>query len=201
MESLPKQYEATPLREWVRGTRRAPVVVDHISPSSPATVPTGAEFIATLDNDMDLDPPPAADDCALQAMSAAGVQLPDPADATVTTSPRLPAVANNPVADAALTAGTAFGTKIVTTAANALATFSRAANNGWVILGSWVGDYGTRYLGRAIVAAQGLGANTPRQAIYAAADTDLQGLALTGSRDTRSPSPFASSRPSGRSGH
>jgi hypothetical protein len=94
----------------------------------------------------------------------------------------LPAVTSNAVADAAVSAGTTFGARLVTTASKVLGAFGRAANNGWAILGSWVGDYGTRYLGRAIVAAQGLGANTPRQAIYPSANTDLQGLALNGSQ-------------------
>ena len=182
VKSLQTQYDATPLAAWLRGTRRAPVVVDRYSPSAPVSVPAGADFIATLNHDMDLNPPPAADRCALQAMSAAGVRLPIRAPVTMTTSTLLPTVASNPVADAAVTAGTSFGARIIATASNVLGAFGRAANNGWAILGPWVGDYGTRYLGRAIVAAQGLGANTPRQAIYPSADTDLQGLALNGSQ-------------------
>jgi len=91
-------------------------------------------------------------------MSASGVQLPAPA-----------APGSSPdalVTDAAVDAGTAFGAQVVAKGENALNAYSRAANDGWDILGPWVGDYGTNYLGRAIVAADGLGANTPRQAIY-----------------------------------
>jgi hypothetical protein len=50
------------------------------------------------------------------------------------------------------------------------------------VLGSWVGRYGRDYIGRAIVTRQLLGANTPQQALYPLADTDITGRALNGSQ-------------------
>jgi hypothetical protein len=49
------------------------------------------------------------------------------------------------------------------------------ANHGWSVLGPWVGRYGTRYLARAIVARDLLGANTPEQAPYPIATADARG--------------------------
>lgn len=51
--------------------------------------------------------------------------------------------------------------------------------NGWVFLVE-TGRYGTRYLQRAMVAAIGLGANLPRDALYPSTTIDSQGQLLQG---------------------
>jgi hypothetical protein len=175
VRNLQLQYRATPLGEWSLGIRRAPVVLNRYPSSTPLSIPTGAAFITKLNADLSGDPPPAADACALQAMSAAGVQQ-------AQASSSLAAVEDDPVMDAALNAGTAFGAKIVASAQGVLNAFDRAGNNGWAIFGPWVGSYGTRYLARAIVATVGLGANTPQQSIYPIAETDGDGHQLNGSQ-------------------
>jgi hypothetical protein len=95
--------------------------------------------------------------------------------------PPLPSQSQDPVANAAITAGTAAGENEVAGAGSTLNAASRAANHGWEILGNWVGRYGLRYMGRAIVARNLLGANTPQQTIYPLADTDVTGRVLDGS--------------------
>jgi hypothetical protein len=186
VKKLQEQYESTPLAAWETGTRQAPVVLSQYPPTIPKSIPTGAEFIATLNDEMNIDPPPAADECALEAMGPAGVQVPHPTpaqsllDDLSDEAPPLPSIAGNPFAGAALSAGTAAGARIIVTAEAQLSAASRSSNNGWEILGNWVGRYGTRYLGRAIVARDLLGANTPQQSIYPIADDDVTGRRLDG---------------------
>ena len=78
VKALQEQYEATPLTAWEQGTRQAPVVLDQYPPTIPKSIPTGSQFIATLNDEMNIDPPSEADSCALQAMAPAGVQVPHP---------------------------------------------------------------------------------------------------------------------------
>lgn len=186
VKALQQQYKVTPMAAWETGTRQPPVVLDQYPPTIPKSIPSGSQFIATLNREMNIDPPPAADDCALQAMAPAGVQVPHRtpaqslADDLSDEAPPLPAQASDPVAAAAINAGTAAAPGIIAAAANRLNATSRAANNGWEILGNWVARYGTRYLGRSIVATDLLAANTPQQTIYPIADTDSSGRTLAG---------------------
>jgi hypothetical protein len=54
--------------------------------------------------------------------------------------------------------------------------------NGWRILTTKVGIYGTDYMQRAAVAEFGLGANLPEDAVYPSAMTDASGQPLTGDK-------------------
>jgi hypothetical protein len=100
------------------------------------------------------------------------------ADSLSDEAPPLPTQSSDPVTSAAISAGTAAAPAIVATAETQLNAASRGVNNGWEILGNWVGAYGTRYLGRSIVATDLLAANTPQQTIYPIADTDHTGRTL-----------------------
>jgi hypothetical protein len=186
VKKLQQQYESTPLTAWEGGTRQPSVVLSQYPPTIPRTVPTGAEFIATLNKEMNIDPPPATDECALEAMAPAGVQVAHPTpeqsllDDLSDQAPPLPPIAGDPVANAALGAGTAAGAQLIASAGAALSAASRKSSNGWEVLGDWVGRYATRYLGRAIVARDLLGANTPEQSIYPIAGADVTGRALDG---------------------
>jgi hypothetical protein len=186
VKHLQDQYETTPLTAWKTGVRQPPLVLGQYPPTTRKTIPTGAEFIATLNLEMNIDPPPAADGCALRAMSPAGVRVPHPTaalsllDDLSDQAPPLPPAAGNPIVNAALSGGTAAAANIIVAAETRLNASSRRANNGWEVLGNWVGRFGTRYLGRAIVARDLLGANIPRQAIYPIADSDVTGRALDG---------------------
>ena len=60
---------------------------------------------------------------------------------------------------------------------------SYAQNLGqWIYFGRPIGDFGTAYTYRAMVALVGLGANTVDVAIYPKTDTDVTGAALTGEK-------------------
>lgn len=184
--ALQKQYALTSLSDWMLGDRQTSLISPGYVEESEPSVPTGTAFITALNAELALNPPPSADTCALQAMSAAGVQVPGAAAARAAHrgADRVqPRAATGPIDTAAVSAGTAFGAQVITSAATALDTYSDGLDNGWAMYGSWVGDYGTAYLARAIVAQYGLGANTPPQAIYPTATTDIDGQTLTGSKN------------------
>jgi hypothetical protein len=186
VKRLQEQYEATPLGAWERGTREPPVVLSQYPPTIPKSVPGGAQFIAALNQEMNIDPPPAAQDCALRAMAPAGIAVPHPTpeqsllDDLSDEAPPLPTEAHDPAVNAALTAGVAGGSQLVSDGETHFDAASRGANNGWQVFGSWVGAYGTRYLARSLVATVLLAANTPKQSIYPIADTDVTGRVLNG---------------------
>ena len=173
VKALQQQFHMTPLASWEQGTRQPSITLD----SFPATVaagtvvPTGAAFISALDQSLALNPPPAGDRCALEAMTAAGVTVPRYGVAGATVSSSL---------DAALTAGTDAGARIVADATSKLISERGKANNGWAVMGSWVGRYGNRYLARAVMTKFGLGANVPQEAQYPVALNDNAGRALNG---------------------
>ena len=54
--------------------------------------------------------------------------------------------------------------------------------NGWEIPPTTMGDFGTDYLTRAVIARNGLSGNTPKEAIYYLAYTDSAGQELSGSQ-------------------
>ena len=180
---------ATPLTAWELGVRGVANVESSYPSQKPISRPTGTSFIATLNQEMTIDPPRARDDCAVRALAPAGVVLPHPshaqslaADYQNESGDPKGSTANTPQ-NKAVTAGTAKAIKLVATAAAKLDRAAGRAHRGWDVLGDWVGNYAKRYLGRAIIATDLLGANTPRQAIYPLDYRDLEGRRLSGAHD------------------
>jgi hypothetical protein len=67
-----------------------------------------------------------------------------------------------------------------------VASFQEAvAHQGWLLPASNIGDYGTDYRFRAIIAVVGLGANTPDEAIYPTGITDSTGALFDGANAYR----------------
>ena len=179
----------TPLAEWELGQRGFANVENSYPSQNPITTPTGTDFIATLNQELTIDPPPASDDCAVDALAPAGVVRPHPttaqslaADFANGVSDPMGSAAATP-ANAAVAAGTADAVKIIAAASATLNGAAAKANRGWDVLGKWVGNYGDLYLGRAIIATHLLGANIPKQAIYPTDYQDVEGAALGGSHD------------------
>jgi len=56
-------------------------------------------------------------------------------------------------------------------------------SNGWRIPPMDIGDYGTEYPLRAVIAREGLGANLPEDAVYASTSVDADGEPLIGGRN------------------
>jgi hypothetical protein len=179
---------ATPLVEWELGQRGLANVEDAYPTQKPITTPAGTSFIATLNQEMTIDPPPAGDDCAVNALTPAGVVLPHPTNAQSVAADYQNGIsdpsgssASSP-ASAAVAAGTADALKIIAAAASTINRGAANAHKGWDVLGNWVGNYGELYLPRAIIATNLLGANIPKQAIYPTDYQDIKGLTLDGSR-------------------
>jgi hypothetical protein len=184
-----EQIVATPLAGWELGLRGLANVEDSYPSSKPITTPTGTSFIATLNQELTIDPPPAGDDCAIAALAPAGVVLPHPNIAR-----SLAADEENGVGDptgstaatptnAAVASGTTDAVKLIAAASSTLNRSAARADHGWDVIDTWIGNYGGLYLGRAIVATGLLGANVPKQAIYPIDYEDIKGLELDGSRD------------------
>src|SRR4051794_5377508 len=183
VKSLQQRYTATPADAWAAGERQPPVVLDDFPPTPmTTTIPAGGEFIAALDRALQIDPPPAADRCALEAMAPAGVEPPSTAPgasaaaAAEDAPPPVPALA----ADAAVAPRVAAGRQLVDEATDRLIAASRDANDGWLVILGWIGRYEQRYLGRSVVTKVGLGANVPEESVYPIADTDAEARPLDG---------------------
>jgi hypothetical protein len=182
-----QKIRATPLTVWETGARGVANVESSYPKSDPITTPKGTDFVATLNQELIIDPPPASDNCAVKSFAAAGVVLSHPTHAET-----LAADYQNGQGDPtgstadtaqnrAVIAGTAGARTIIASATRRVSRMSAATHRGWDVLGSWIGDYGHRYLGRAIVATNLLGANIPEQATYPTDYVDNKGRKLTGS--------------------
>jgi hypothetical protein len=67
----------------------------------------------------------------------------------------------------------------------AIATGNRASENGWTVVRKGIGNYGSDYALRAMVAKIGLGALPPEEAVYPNASVDSQGELLSGQHGYR----------------
>ena len=175
-------YKLTPLTAFEEGARQGGVDLASYPNGKPKSIPSGANFIGALNQALAINPPPAADDCLLMSLAPAGVQKPTASSSSELAADGeniagiIPAPADNPAVDAGLIAGQ----KLVVAAAAHLQASLAATDHGWEILTSGIGTYATDYLGRAIVATDYLGANTPVQGLYPTDATDVDGKPLTG---------------------
>ncbi len=160
LRSLPGGYSLVPQPAFAAEVSVPPVErVDALS---------AEEFFAVF-NRLLADNPPAAVDAPLMR------QLED-----IGVAPGKPFVLANmpPETSRAITAGFARAReKHISSAGQSLA----VVRNGWSILPPTVGDYGTDYSLRALVARVGLGANLPEDAVYPNSRRDSQGRVLSGS--------------------
>jgi hypothetical protein len=146
-------YRVTPLASWTTGTRQSSLVLPGFPASPPIPLPTGAAYFTKLTQVLKSDPPPARDACALRAFRKAGGDL---------------------------SAAERAGTRIVNQAEQRANRYSARRNNGWLLPGPYVGNYGRNYLGRAVIALNALGANTRPETIYPIALDDAKGRPLSG---------------------
>ncbi len=125
---------------------------------------SGAEFFTAMARAMKANPPAAADAEIVARMARIGLRHGefklDPAQA------------------AAIEAGANAGLAKIQ---SSVASVSRV-NNGWASIGD-CGQYGTKYLMRAVVAFKGLGCNLPDDALYPMTSTDSEGQKLNGAHD------------------
>jgi hypothetical protein len=162
-------YTVTGLEAWRAGARRPSVVLSTFPPLPELAIPRGLPCFDALGVALAEDPPPRGDGCALRAFAAAGIG-----------PGRQPGSEAGGSARTALEAATRAGARLVRRAERRENRRSRTRNNGWLIPGRYIGDYGRNWLARAIVAVTGLGANTPAETVYPIALADSRGRPLHG---------------------
>jgi hypothetical protein len=167
---LMRRYRLTPpggARTFARGCH----------PGRPRKVvtPTGLRFLDELGTALAQNPPPARDRPLLRQLARVGVGPGLRPERAGLASPTLAALISG-VDQAALNLPTQSKLAVLKAAKQ---------HHGWFTPRSIIGNYGTDYLFRAETAVVGLGANTPREAVYPTALTDTSGNALTGSTTYR----------------
>lgn len=135
----------------------------------------GLAFLEGLGRALGANPPPGRDRPLLAALAAAGVGPGlSPVRAHLSSGART-----------ALIAGVNATAAALPSLARAQVLAAARSHGGWATPASTIGDYGTDYTYRAGVAAIGLGANTPAEAVYPTAYTDSLGRPLSGARSYR----------------
>lgn len=176
VRQLQKQYRITPLSAFGKRHRPAPGVVD----AALATGMAPVEAVSTMDTTtffnrlsglLQANPPPAADAPAVARFALVGL-IPGERFAAEKLDPSVARGLQN----------------VVSLALEELRTTAGQIGelvNGWQIPPKAVGDFGTDYELRAVVAVTGLGANLPADAIHPNAFTDAEGKPLNGAHRYR----------------
>ncbi|MEZ5155461.1 MAG: DUF1254 domain-containing protein [Solirubrobacterales bacterium] len=142
----------------------------------PGEFPTptdGEAFIAGLNRRLASNPPPRRDDPLLAELEPLGVGPGlDPEQAGLA-----------PDVLQALYDGVSSEAASFPTTARLRVLQESIAQGGWLLPAPNIGDYGTDYDFRALIAVVGLGANTPDEAIYPTGLTDSNGALLNGAND------------------
>ncbi len=147
-------------------------------PGEPKTFPTpttGPEFIAALNKALDDNPPPKRDKPLLDQLETVGIGPGLPGDGQGLGADAQAALYKGIADEAAGLPGRA--------RLNVLTEAQKTA--GWLLPPSNIGDYGTDYEFRALIAIVGLGANTPDEAIYPSGITDGTGAIYNGANQYR----------------
>ena len=171
VRKLQKQYRITPLSAFGKPYTPPPGVVDleldtRTAPIDQLAKMDTATFFNKLSKLMAANPPPAADAPALSRLARIGVVPGEPFD---------PAKLDPTVAK-----GLENSVSLALEKLHAAAKQTGTSVNGWHIPPKEVGDFGTDYDLRAVVALIGLGANIPADAIYPNAFNDGEDKPLNG---------------------
>ncbi|QEC46521.1 DUF1254 domain-containing protein [Baekduia soli] len=165
--ALLRGYSVTPLADWLAGARNAPLTLaDFPAAQDPVVAPTGLAFFDELGADLGADPPPAPDACAIRAFATVGIG-----------AGRTPSTLPTGTTATALRAAAADGRAVIDALVGAVAPGRHGA---WTRTPTDIARFGTDYVGRAVVARVGLGANTVDKALYPNTRTDDRGRALNG---------------------
>ncbi|MDX6664056.1 MAG: hypothetical protein QOG68_262 [Solirubrobacteraceae bacterium] len=173
VRAIQQQYGLTPLSAVAAGESPRPgVILDSSQGLTTPVLPTGLAFFDAVGALLADQPPPARDARLLARLRAFGI------------GPGLsPSTADlDPAVKSGLERAAAAGPARVEGLVAALRRRSAGANQGWVLETRGVGRYGTDYGLRALIASQGLWANTAEEALYPTADQDASGRRLDGRR-------------------
>jgi hypothetical protein len=171
-QKLMAKYRLTP----VNGKRRR--FPKGCQPGAPGKYPTptsGPDFIQALNAALAKNPPPKRDNPLLAQLRPLGVG-PGLSPEAAGLSPDVLAALYKGVADEAAALP---GRSRLTAFTEALKTA------GWLLPASNIGNYGTDYAFRALIAEVGLGANTPIEAIYPTGIADAAGALYNGANSYR----------------
>lgn len=173
VKTIQQGMKLMPLSAFVKGGSFVPhrgsySAADEFVPVGKVLSMSPAEFFSTANALMKVNPPAAADAPLMKKLSAIGV------GPGLTFSAAL--LGENPSAR-----WKAMQKELRPQLTEASGRFSRRLG-GWVYYGRPIGDFGTEYPYRAIIALAGLGANTVDVAIYPKRDTDENGAPLTGEK-------------------
>jgi len=173
---LQDQFRLVPLSAWEKGARAvaprpvpalSPLASTQMSPSEQVAAMDAQAFYSRLATLLKTNPPAPSDAPMVEKMRALGLEPGMPFKTTVL---------EPPVARGIQEGATAALTTLATMARQG----SADAGNGWVLHRD-LGTYGTDYARRAATAWVGLGANLPKDALYATTRVDASGLPLQGS--------------------
>ncbi len=165
-------YKLVPLKAFKRvglaytPPRPAKIIKTHTS----ATVPTGLGFFDALGTAMAQNPPPARDAAILRELKTVGI-----GPSLHPSNEHLPAAVL-----AGLRAAVAGGPAKVLAIRAGIVLASAPKHNGWYVAPSDIGNFGTDYNLRAVVAVYGLAANIPSEAMYPVGSFDNTGALLNG---------------------
>jgi hypothetical protein len=151
-------YKLLPLSEYVKhGLNWSPPHPTHVI-KTPKTVvePTGLKFFDELGDALATSRPPARDAKILTELKSVGI-----GPGLHPSSEHLSSAVVT-----GLSAALAGGSADIAALKVKVASTSAAANNGWFVPPTDLGDYGTDYDLRAVVALNGLAANRPAEAMY-----------------------------------
>ena len=173
VKTIQQGMKLMPLSAFVKGGSFVPhrgsySAADEFVPVGKVLSMSPAEFFSTANALMKVNPPAAADAPLMKKLSAIGV------GPGLTFSAAL--LGENPSAR-----WKAMQKELRPQLTEASGRFSRRLG-GWVYYGRPIGDFGTEYPYRAIIALAGLGANTVDVTIYPKRDTDENGAPLTGEK-------------------
>ena len=165
-------YRLDPLRAFERvGLKyRAPRPKRIITTHTAAQLPTGLAFFDALGTALAQNPAPAHDRAILKELATVGI------------GPGLhPSTEHLSAATVAgLQAAVAAGPSKVYALRAGIVLPSEAKHNGWYVAPSDIGNFGTDYDLRAVVAVYGIAANIPAEAMYPVGSFDNHGALLNG---------------------
>jgi hypothetical protein len=165
-------YKLVPLKAFehvgLRYTPRRPKRI--ITAHTEATVPTGLAFFDALGTAMAQNPPPARDAAILRELKTVGI-----GPGLQPSTEHLPAQVL-----AGLQAAAANGPAKILAIRAGLVLASAPKHDGWYVAPPDIGNFGTDYDLRAVVAVYGIAANTPAEALYPVGSFDDTGHLLNG---------------------
>ena len=172
VHKIQAEYKLIPLKAYGKVGLKYTAPKPHkiVTRHTVATVPTGLAYFDALGTALAQNPPPARDHAILAELKTVGI------------GPGLhPSAEKLPAATVAgLTAAAAAGPGQVLSDRVSIALSSAKAHNGWYVAPSDIGNFGTDYALRAVIAVYGIAANLPAEALYPVGVLDTAGATLTG---------------------